>query len=115
MENQEPLDGQVLAGNQKGVVSQSPIGKFEKYTWKHDSLPPPHGPPSLVSVIFLPGVNSNHILPETSLMREGKEQAEEAERCCRRVLGRECSRVGGGGHLPLRKAWNGMGAIPTSS
>ena len=40
MENQEPLDGQVLAGNQKGVVSQSPIGKFEKYTWKHDSLPP---------------------------------------------------------------------------
>lgn len=66
------LERQVQAGNQRTVVFQTSIGKFEKYTWKRDSLSPPQGPPFLVSVIFLPRVNSSHIFTE----REGKELAE---------------------------------------
>lgn len=52
VETEGPLAGQVQAGNGKRVAFQTPVGKFEKYTWKHDSLPPPHGPSFLISVIF---------------------------------------------------------------
>lgn len=91
-----PLKSQVQAGNKKGVVFQTPIGKFEKYTWKHDSLPPPHGPPFLVSVIFLPRVNSNHILTETKL-NEGGQRAGEG--------GKEAPREG------LEKCWAGQSRL----
>lgn len=46
--------------------------KVLKYTWKHDSLTPPHGPPFRVSVIFLPRVNSNHILTENKFNEGGQ-------------------------------------------
>lgn len=75
-QNMGPLKSQVQAGNRKSVVFQTPVGKFEKYTWKHDSLPPPQGSPFLVSVIFLPRANSNHIPPETTRNEGGQSAAE---------------------------------------
>lgn len=101
-----PEESQVHAGNQKSVVFQTPVGKFEKCAWKHDSLPPPQGSPFLVSVIFIPRANSNHILTETThnegggqraagggteAPREGPEQEKCAELAGRKGLIVHCS------------------------